>query len=41
MRPELLGAFVVVGLLAAGCQSSAEPQEAELGTGAAFIRIRS
>ncbi|MFV1858566.1 MAG: hypothetical protein ACC647_04365 [Anaerolineales bacterium] len=38
MQPKLLGAFVVVGLLAAGCQSSAEPQEAELGTGAAFVQ---
>lgn len=28
----------MAGLAVAGCQSSAEPQEAELGTGAAFIQ---
>ena len=38
MRPNLIGILIVAGLAVAGCQSSAEPQEAELGTGAAFIQ---
>ena len=38
MKPRLVGALLIAGLLIAGCQSAAEPQEAELGTGVAFIQ---
>ena len=38
MEPRLIGTMLVLGLLVAGCQSDVESQEAELGTGAAFIQ---
>ena len=38
MRPKLIGMLLAAGLVVVGCSSEAEPQEAELGTGAAFIQ---
>ena len=38
MKPILIGTLLITGLVIAGCQSAAEPQEAELGTGVAFIQ---
>jgi len=39
MQPRLIGAMLLVGLAVAGCSSpDIESQEAELGTGAAFVQ---
>ena len=38
MRARYVGALIVAGVVLASCQSAAEPQEAELGTGVAFIQ---
>ncbi len=38
MQSKLVGILVLAGLVMGACQSSAESQEVELGTGAAFIQ---
>ncbi len=38
MQLKLAGILVLAGLVMGACQSSAESQEAELGTGVAFIQ---
>ena len=38
MRTRFLCAIAFAGVVLAGCQSAAESQEAELGTGTAFIQ---
>ena len=38
MKPSWIGSLLAIGFLIAGCQTDVDSQEAELGTGAAFIQ---